>query len=430
MKMTNPSSDEVVDAVSSNQSNDSSNNPSNNSLKDQSNNEIKHGDRVKFDIPTMLLSDPRCSTHLTHYVLDFVDSEDVLFGLSSWNHLHHNHTTLTDSVWWKKRLTREFGTSVTRWSNATLEHWRSKWLPEKADRLSQNMRDNNCEIAAISNDDRERLESLPLWHSAAVHLITRLKTFAHGIMGQSTGSIRLPSAMIYVLLISPPFHYTSEYIIPRWDVGYELWSLSTDIDAYKETKYGVREDIDNDSESFIKLKKDLHWFAKCDNAEATSFLALYTGLCYVVHDQVSQGMGQLEARSLDTREVMFTDPNLWPVVQWEHHQSNLSFEAPNMHQFCLERGVYRYCEKLSMVWDKKAASIDQDDEDEASDDDEDDESSDNDADDSVYEGEIAYEPYETDPHPSFKPSDEIKLDHLYMDRTADDLREAIEQEDC
>lgn len=53
--------------------------------------------------------------------------------------------------------------------------------------------------------------------------------------------------------------------------------------------------------------------------------------------------------------VGFTDLNQWPVLEAQVYQHNLWIEAPTMHQFCLDNGVYRYCGWLIAMWDLRAA---------------------------------------------------------------------------
>lgn len=77
--------------------------------------------RPKFNLPCALLCDPRCSPQLAQYAFAFLDTADVVFGINSLQHTIRDYHSLIDDNWWKRRLTAEFGSSVTRFSNATLQ---------------------------------------------------------------------------------------------------------------------------------------------------------------------------------------------------------------------------------------------------------------------------------------------------------------------
>lgn len=62
-----------------------------------------------------------------------------------------------------------------------------------------------------------------------------------------------------------------------------------------------------------------------------------------------------DGQGSSVREIVFTDPNQWPILQVEAYQHSIWMEAPNMHRFCIDNGVYRYCDMLNAMWDQRAA---------------------------------------------------------------------------
>lgn len=286
---------------------------------DHMNSVVDHDKRSKFNIPGALLTNTRCSEQLAQYVLEFVDVTDVLFAINALDSASHNHQVLMSNKWWKRLLTQQYGSSVTRWSDDELYLLQQEKLSRQP------------------AETRERLSALPLWFTAAIHLITRLARFAHDILQQPKGTIRIPSAMTYILLIAPPFKRCIKYLT---DDGLALWIHSEDIEfhCYK-----------------VEMKPH-HWFAAAGSDDPREFVALYTGECYV-HDSLDlQDIGQL-VDGTSTRRVTFTDPNQWPVLSWDPSNRELGIDDTNMHDFCLHRGVYRYCATMSEKWDKAVAKL-------------------------------------------------------------------------
>lgn len=290
----------------------------------------------KYNIPLALLTDSRSSTELAQHVFEFLDMFDVLFGINMLERARHSHGVLLDGKWWKRRLTHELGSKVTRWSDDVLQHWQKQWL-DGTPCLNQNQ-DNNQK--PVSDAVRQHVLSQPLWFTAALHLATRIKTFACDILCHTDGPIRMPTAMRYALTVAPPFQLCTEYLMP----GVKLWSRS---DQRLET---------DDMEPIQHAPSEYLWFATTEDAEEhTKFNALYTGPTYVVNDESFREAVEVESGSA-VRLMTFTDPDMWPVVEWEFMQSRF-YAASSLHQYLLKRGAYRYYDKLHTMWDQRATNI-------------------------------------------------------------------------
>jgi hypothetical protein len=174
-------------------------------------------------------------------------------------------------------------------------------------------------------------------------------------------TVCMPKAMRYVLTVAPAFQICSQNLTHRWDLWYKHNSSFHDW--------------------FDVEQQPHHWFAQRDNDEHTSCLALYTGPSYVISDDnTSIMMGEAVIISHDgdqivdcvhdmyddehhkdpddslVRQVMLTDPDFWPVVEW-NHQGEMWVAAPNLHEFLIRSGTYAYCDKLHTEWDKRASSV-------------------------------------------------------------------------
>lgn len=368
---------------------------------------------LTFNISLALLCDSRCSSELAHYVLDFVDMSDILFGVNILERAQHDHHVLTDGRWWKRRMTREFGSSVTRWSDETLGMWLDRLLNKEMS-FYESPRHEMSFVQIFSDEVQKRVRSQSIWFSAAISLITRLKTFSRGIM-QQKNSIQLPSALIFVLLISPPFQRCLDLLA----YACEFWS-GPFADPYS-------------------IRYSPHaCFAVLEDEDAHCF-SLYSGACYFHSDTNTEGMGQLIQHADDDlaayseddeessddegseiehgviREGVLSDPNQWPVMNWNRDQNEMSIEASNMHEFLLKHGVYRYCERVSAMWDDRAVTksiIDSCDE--VSDQEDDDEMSYSDVDQRII-----------DKYARFAPSFQIHFSEKYMNRVMQVLLDQI-----
>lgn len=185
---------------------------------------------IPFDIPGALLFDLRCPASLAHYVLQFLDISTTLYTIRSLNHNHHSSSLWKDDMWWKRRLSCEFGidTSVDRevmkqnltfWMDmdplgrracnlitahteeVTLYQERSlnTWVkPEDREwflslrggevfneaydvprRLMHLLSDSDPwdVVEQRRQDARARVEADPLWFTAAIHLTTRINWY-------------------------------------------------------------------------------------------------------------------------------------------------------------------------------------------------------------------------------------------------------------
>ena len=329
-----------------------------------------------FDIPSALVHDYRFPSQLAQYVFNFLPINDILFTFRSISRAHYSSLLLHDNHWWKQRLTREYGSSVTRWSDATLHQWRSEWLTattpfHKYDRRRKQVTDESIRVI---------IESQPVWFSAAVHLQCRLNQFIRNVMKRSEPELCsfdiIPAALRHVLLVAPPFQYCSKFLLPA---GYLLWSGSKD--SYAD---------ENDEHSQAEKNRQLFWFSYKDREER--YVALYTGACYVKADQNTAKMGFLvedekndvekeevaaddedlmadeeidnqdekinnTKKVEEIREVEFSDPNLFPIFEWEPRNGTIRMTANCAHDFCDKRGVYRYCEKLSQMWNAREMAL-------------------------------------------------------------------------
>jgi len=318
--------------------------------------------RPIFDIPSALTQDHRCSSDLAHYILDFIPINAILFCLRRLNRAHHTSQLLLHNQWWKQRLAREFGFSVTRWSQSTLNFWRFEWLTGKT--LKRYRRNNQ----AINENIRATVESQPIWFSAAIHLQTRLDFFSRDILKQddsnldSSDVLVIPDALRYVLLVSPPFQYCSQCLM----TGHYLRLTGSYIDKYDS---GPRQATNH------------RLFCFAYDGEESKLLALYSGLCYVEADQNTEKLGveierveeinneensvneeneeiQTNDRKTDKiREVQFNDSNLCPIFEWEQNGESLLQVASSTHDFFIKRGVYCYCEKLAQMWNEREIAL-------------------------------------------------------------------------
>jgi len=294
-------------------------------------------------------------------------------------------------------LTREYGVIVTRWSDSTLVTWRSDWLmgiPHNINYTSIRYQNHNQRPA--EQNIRAVVKFQPIWFSTAIHLQSRLNCFSRVVMKQSnpefSADTRISSALRYFLLVSPPFQRCSEYLV--FGVGNscnEFW--------LKENQQQRRmiPELHN-----ALQHEQLCWFSELDRAEDSSIFAIYTGLCYVKADENTTAMG-VKVENPDTeedkndeeseedeyreeeddenehdgdgamksdddneisdenpkeiRDVLFTDPNLFPVFEWQAYQDGLWLEARSAHDFFIQRKVYQYCHLLKTKWDKYALAM-------------------------------------------------------------------------
>jgi len=57
------------------------------------------------------------------------------------------------------------------------------------------------------------------------------------------------------------------------------------------------------------------------------------------------------------RQIQFNDSNLFPIVEWDPHESQFKLQAVSAHSYFVKRGVYRYCEKLAQMWNERELAI-------------------------------------------------------------------------
>jgi len=336
--------------------------------------------RPKFDIPTALIYHQRFSSHLAHYLLNFLPINTILFTLRRLSRAHRTSPLLLDNDWWKRRLTNDYGSSVTRWSDATLQQWRSEWLTATTPLRRYEERTKQ----ATNENLRVIVEGQPVWFSAAIHLQTRLNRFSRDIMKQDEPEIatmlNIPAALRYVFLVAPPFQFCSKYLMP----DYELWSSSINSK--------MRDDF-----SRANQNAELFWFSYMDRDHNSQCVALYSGVCYVERDQHTADMGtaveeskededvdddygddydeeQKEVMTLmsdaeendeekkikkkvEIREVQFIDSNLFPIFEWDPYEAELRVAANSAHSYFIKRGVYRYCDKLAQMWNERELAL-------------------------------------------------------------------------
>lgn len=53
------------------------------------------------------------------------------------------------------------------------------------------------------------------------------------------------------------------------------------------------------------------------------------------------------------RKVSFVDSNMMVVVKLQ--ESELEFEATNLHELCIKYGAYEYADKVSVLWNARAS---------------------------------------------------------------------------
>ena len=242
-----------------------------------------------FPIPTLMLTDSRCSLALFQYLLTWLDNNSLLFGLRYVTKHMRASSVLMDGALWKTRVAAEFGARVTRWDDATLRHWRDEWLQRKTATLKYRQDAHT----AMSTDEQQTLRARPLWFAAAIQLQTRLNKFAAEIMRMPTPQTDdttitddqqdeddnivalasaelqrphygIPSSLQFVLLTSPPFHHGNAYLMR----SFQLWTCRQQ-QAIRH--YGPR----------ALAHPDLRWFAYHDNEEHTHYLALWLGRVFV-----------------------------------------------------------------------------------------------------------------------------------------------------
>jgi len=331
--------------------------------------------RPIFNFPTALINDHRFSTHLAHYLLNFLPINTIIFTLRNISRAHRASELLCDNDWWKRRLCHDYGSSVTRWSDSTLYQWRLEWLTGGT--LTPLRRyEDRTNRAATNENVRAMVESQPIWFSAAIHLQTRLNRFSRDIMKDQEPEIfvgyEIPSALRYVLLVAPPFQYSSKYLLPQ----YKLWS-----ERFRVYDYKYFNQANGNNGAF--------WFSSVD--DNSGYFGIYTGVCYVKSDQNTANMGiavereenkeiaenllgiliksEIENGNLENllsddekkayiREVEFKDSNLFPIIEWRLNIDNqLSMVANSAHEFCVKYGVYRFCERLAQMWNDRELAL-------------------------------------------------------------------------
>lgn len=399
---------------------------------------VKSNDHVnKFNIPFALFNDQRSSYGLAQYVFEFTDMFDVLFGINMLERAQHCHVGLVDDNWWKRRLTHELGSHVTRWSDEVMTAWQQSWLEGKP-WIDESQ---SIELEPVEDDVREHVLSRPLWFNAAVHIATRIKIFAHDMLCQVDGSIRMPVAMCYVLSISPPFQFCTRYLMKQ----HRLWNNKKCI-SLSECGY----EIDPSSVSCDPY----HWFTGTEElAEETLYVALYSGTTYVNSDSNSEVLGEIVINNEnegqhDTdydeydpkdfncaiREVQ-CDPDRWPVVEWEAGQQQIRVAHSNLHQYFIKKRVYSRCDKLNQMWDSRAAIIsnkskkknkkkvtkkgmsESDIDAESDEEDEEEENDENEDDDEDVS--------KLDPHPEYAPSHPVRVNKTYMHKILEQFMEDL-----
>jgi len=363
-----------------------------------------------FNILAALTHDDRCSFDLLRYLLNFLSVNAILFGVRHLSRAHQTSSLLQDNQWWKQRLTRVYGVSVTRWSDATLQQWRTEWLM----RTPQNIRDKD-EIDSEGNvikknpmdeNIRATVEAQPIWFSAVTHLQTRLNRFECDIMKQSKpeflSNTRISSAFHYVLLVAPPFQLCDKCL----DHGNPPCEFLVNNAQQRQQM------MPQFRAAFYH--EHLCWFSHRHHAEHSRCFTLYTGPCYVKADHNTAAMGEKvensnnEANKKDDdadqddneveeeendendcddddddatmksdgddesssdktigdnnnpkeiREVKFTDPNLFPVFEWEPYQDQFWLEARSAHEFFVSAKIYQKCQQLAGEWDERESKL-------------------------------------------------------------------------
>ena len=367
--------------------------------------------RPTFPIPTALLADTRCGAALARHVLSWLDANSMLLGLRRVSRALHASAVLVDGGWWKQRVQAEHGVRVVRWGAEALRRWRDEWLQEK----TRSSRPGVAQSDPLTLPQRHAVQVLPLWYAAAVHLQTRVNRFAVDIMRepiaqlqdggtsqptspgkkelldqrlvgvdgqqaagvlsassaalQSPACYGIPSALLYVLLTSPPFQHASAYLMRR----FQLWTTGGHQHVQQYGPYAL-------------AHPDLRWFAIRDGDQGTRYLALYVGTVYVHADQHTQHMGvdaeagdmeqamtededdgdasdasmddvDATAPSSGVRELYLPSVEQCPVLEWWPRHRELRPIALDANFFCIRRGVFTYTAKLDAMWDERAEAI-------------------------------------------------------------------------